>query len=50
MKLVAGAAETSQPHAFEPVVSLEMSKATQFETDGDYDSCAVLKLPRNQPC
>ena len=27
MELVAGAGETSQPHAFEPVVDLEMSKA-----------------------
>jgi hypothetical protein len=27
VKLVAGAGETSEPHAFEPVVDLEMSKA-----------------------
>ena len=27
MKLVAGAGETSEPHAFETVVGLEMSKA-----------------------
>jgi hypothetical protein len=27
VKLVAGAGQTSEPHAFEPVVGLEMSKA-----------------------